>query len=160
MIAAAQRAKVTAEVRQRVKTVCGIFSHLTLWIKDKLCRFFNQLCVTVHAGKTLGLWKLNWQSFAGLWAGRAQSVHSGRGGRSGAVLHFSKRKCLISEEKLIFSVCLVSLPAEKEQEPKLTCEYCGWVDFAYTFKGSKRFCSMVCAKRQVTSSFILLLICL
>ncbi|XP_042364872.1 polyhomeotic-like protein 2b isoform X3 [Plectropomus leopardus] len=38
-------------------------------------------------------------------------------------------------------------PAEKEQEPKLTCEYCGWVDFAYTFKGSKRFCSMVCAKR-------------
>lgn len=40
-------------------------------------------------------------------------------------------------------------PAEKEQEPKLTCEYCGWVDFAYTFKGSKRFCSVVCAKRQV-----------
>ncbi|XP_028432209.1 polyhomeotic-like protein 2b [Perca flavescens] len=37
--------------------------------------------------------------------------------------------------------------SEKEQEPKLTCEYCGWVDFAYTFKGSKRFCSMVCAKR-------------
>uniref|UniRef100_A0A674MSN4 Polyhomeotic homolog 2b (Drosophila) n=1 Tax=Takifugu rubripes TaxID=31033 RepID=A0A674MSN4_TAKRU len=32
-------------------------------------------------------------------------------------------------------------------EPKLTCEYCGWVDFAYTFKGSKRFCSVVCAKR-------------
>uniref|UniRef100_A0A8C3A4N3 Polyhomeotic homolog 2b (Drosophila) n=1 Tax=Cyclopterus lumpus TaxID=8103 RepID=A0A8C3A4N3_CYCLU len=40
----------------------------------------------------------------------------------------------------------MNLP-EKEQEPKLTCEYCGWVDFAYTFKGSKRFCSMVCAKR-------------
>ncbi|XP_061893782.1 polyhomeotic-like protein 2b isoform X3 [Entelurus aequoreus] len=38
-------------------------------------------------------------------------------------------------------------PPEQEQEPKLTCEYCGWVDFAYTFKGSKRFCSMVCAKR-------------
>ncbi|KAL6112499.1 phc2 [Pungitius sinensis] len=38
-------------------------------------------------------------------------------------------------------------PPEKEQEPKLTCEYCGWVDFAFTFKGSKRFCSMVCAKR-------------
>ncbi|XP_061793501.1 polyhomeotic-like protein 2b isoform X3 [Nerophis lumbriciformis] len=38
-------------------------------------------------------------------------------------------------------------PPEHEQEPKLTCEYCGWVDFAYTFKGSKRFCSMVCAKR-------------
>ncbi|XP_068598398.1 polyhomeotic-like protein 2b [Brachionichthys hirsutus] len=36
---------------------------------------------------------------------------------------------------------------DKEQEPKLTCEYCGWVDFAFTFKGSKRFCSMVCAKR-------------
>ncbi|XP_068172195.1 polyhomeotic-like protein 2b [Antennarius striatus] len=36
---------------------------------------------------------------------------------------------------------------DKEQEPKLTCEYCGWVDFAYTFKGSKRFCSVVCAKR-------------
>ncbi|XP_061793519.1 polyhomeotic-like protein 2b isoform X5 [Nerophis lumbriciformis] len=39
-------------------------------------------------------------------------------------------------------------PPEHEQEPKLTCEYCGWVDFAYTFKGSKRFCSMVCAKRS------------
>ncbi|XP_077948976.1 polyhomeotic-like protein 2b isoform X1 [Gasterosteus aculeatus] len=38
-------------------------------------------------------------------------------------------------------------PPEKDQEPKLTCEYCGWVDFAFTFKGSKRFCSMVCAKR-------------
>uniref|UniRef100_A0A8D3A5K4 Polyhomeotic homolog 2b (Drosophila) n=1 Tax=Scophthalmus maximus TaxID=52904 RepID=A0A8D3A5K4_SCOMX len=38
-------------------------------------------------------------------------------------------------------------PPEKEQEPKLTCEYCGWVDFAFTFKASKRFCSMVCAKR-------------
>ncbi|KAJ0068673.1 hypothetical protein NL108_010324 [Boleophthalmus pectinirostris] len=36
---------------------------------------------------------------------------------------------------------------EQEQEPKLTCEYCGWVDFAYTFKGSKRFCSTPCAKR-------------
>uniref|UniRef100_A0A3Q2XBD9 Polyhomeotic homolog 2b (Drosophila) n=1 Tax=Hippocampus comes TaxID=109280 RepID=A0A3Q2XBD9_HIPCM len=32
-----------------------------------------------------------------------------------------------------------------QTEPKLTCEYCGWVDFAYTFKGSKRFCSMVCS---------------
>uniref|UniRef100_A0A8C7J0W9 Polyhomeotic-like protein 2 n=1 Tax=Oncorhynchus kisutch TaxID=8019 RepID=A0A8C7J0W9_ONCKI len=31
--------------------------------------------------------------------------------------------------------------------PKLRCEFCGWVDFAYKFKGSKRFCSMVCAKR-------------
>lgn len=36
---------------------------------------------------------------------------------------------------------------EQHQEPKLTCEYCGWVDFAYTFKGSKRFCSTPCAKR-------------
>lgn len=38
---------------------------------------------------------------------------------------------------------------EKPQapEPKLTCEYCGWVDFAFTFKGSKRFCSTPCAKR-------------
>ncbi|XP_061147925.1 polyhomeotic-like protein 2b isoform X1 [Syngnathus typhle] len=36
---------------------------------------------------------------------------------------------------------------ENDQEPKLTCEYCGWVDFAYTFKRSKRFCSMVCSKR-------------
>ncbi|KAF7652314.1 hypothetical protein LDENG_00098470 [Lucifuga dentata] len=35
----------------------------------------------------------------------------------------------------------------EKEEPKLTCEYCGWVDFAYTFKGSKRFCSVVCAKR-------------
>ena len=36
---------------------------------------------------------------------------------------------------------------EEPDEPKLTCEFCGWVDFAYKFKGSKRFCSMVCAKR-------------
>ncbi|XP_015237263.1 PREDICTED: polyhomeotic-like protein 2 isoform X1 [Cyprinodon variegatus] len=35
----------------------------------------------------------------------------------------------------------------EKEEPKLTCEYCGCVDFAYTFKGSKRFCSVVCAKR-------------
>lgn len=55
-------------------------------------------------------------------------------------------------------VYAVSLPTEKEQEPKLTCEYCGWVDFAYTFKGSKRFCSMVCAKRQVTFLVLCLLI--
>ncbi|XP_029989544.1 polyhomeotic-like protein 2b isoform X2 [Sphaeramia orbicularis] len=40
---------------------------------------------------------------------------------------------------------------EQEQEPRLTCEYCGWVDFAYTFKGSKRFCSMACAKRYNVS---------
>ncbi|KAF5905645.1 polyhomeotic-like protein 2 isoform X2, partial [Clarias magur] len=36
---------------------------------------------------------------------------------------------------------------EEPEEPKLTCELCGWVDFAYKFKGSKRFCSVVCAKR-------------
>ncbi|KAG5274696.1 hypothetical protein AALO_G00139160 [Alosa alosa] len=36
---------------------------------------------------------------------------------------------------------------DQEEEPKLTCEFCGWVDFAYKFKGTKRFCSMVCAKR-------------
>lgn len=33
------------------------------------------------------------------------------------------------------------------QEPMLTCELCGRVDFAYVFKRSKRFCSTVCAKR-------------
>lgn len=61
-------------------------------------------------------------------------------------------KCLISKEKQNFHpfFSAFSLLTEKEQEPKLTCEYCGWVDFAYTFKGSKRFCSVVCAKRQVT----------
>uniref|UniRef100_A0A8C7ICH0 Polyhomeotic homolog 2b (Drosophila) n=1 Tax=Oncorhynchus kisutch TaxID=8019 RepID=A0A8C7ICH0_ONCKI len=36
---------------------------------------------------------------------------------------------------------------EDSDSPKLSCEFCGWVDFAYKFKGSKRFCSMVCAKR-------------
>ncbi|TVK90471.1 Polyhomeotic-like protein 2 [Bagarius yarrelli] len=36
---------------------------------------------------------------------------------------------------------------EEPEGPKLTCELCGWVDFAYKFKGSKRFCSVVCAKR-------------
>ncbi|KAK5863065.1 hypothetical protein PBY51_000123 [Eleginops maclovinus] len=34
-----------------------------------------------------------------------------------------------------------------QQEPMLTCELCGRVDFAYVFKRSKRFCSNVCAKR-------------
>uniref|UniRef100_A0A8D3AGY7 Polyhomeotic-like protein 2 n=1 Tax=Scophthalmus maximus TaxID=52904 RepID=A0A8D3AGY7_SCOMX len=34
-----------------------------------------------------------------------------------------------------------------QQEPTLTCELCGRVDFAYIFKRSKRFCSTVCAKR-------------
>ncbi|XP_033825534.1 polyhomeotic-like protein 2 [Periophthalmus magnuspinnatus] len=33
------------------------------------------------------------------------------------------------------------------QEPMLTCELCGKVDFASAFKRSKRFCSTVCAKR-------------
>uniref|UniRef100_A0A3B4BHF1 Polyhomeotic homolog 2b (Drosophila) n=1 Tax=Periophthalmus magnuspinnatus TaxID=409849 RepID=A0A3B4BHF1_9GOBI len=32
-------------------------------------------------------------------------------------------------------------------EPMLTCELCGKVDFASAFKRSKRFCSTVCAKR-------------
>ncbi|XP_059916069.1 LOW QUALITY PROTEIN: polyhomeotic-like protein 2 [Gadus macrocephalus] len=31
--------------------------------------------------------------------------------------------------------------------PMLTCELCGKVDSAHIFKGSKRFCSMLCAKR-------------
>ncbi|XP_060615120.2 polyhomeotic-like protein 2 isoform X2 [Anolis sagrei] len=31
--------------------------------------------------------------------------------------------------------------------PKLKCELCGRLDFAYKFKRSKRFCSMACAKR-------------
>lgn len=41
------------------------------------------------------------------------------------------------------------LPKElkAQQEPMLTCELCGRVDFAYVFKRSKRFCSTVCAKR-------------
>lgn len=34
-----------------------------------------------------------------------------------------------------------------QQEPMLTCELCGRVDFAYIFKRSKRFCSTLCAKR-------------
>uniref|UniRef100_A0A672ZKB4 Polyhomeotic-like protein 2 n=1 Tax=Sphaeramia orbicularis TaxID=375764 RepID=A0A672ZKB4_9TELE len=34
-----------------------------------------------------------------------------------------------------------------QQEPMLTCELCGRVDFAYIFKRSKRFCSTFCAKR-------------
>ncbi|XP_034551370.1 polyhomeotic-like protein 2 isoform X2 [Notolabrus celidotus] len=34
-----------------------------------------------------------------------------------------------------------------QQEPMLTCELCGRVDFAFVFKRSKRFCSTVCAKR-------------
>ncbi|XP_062852680.1 polyhomeotic-like protein 2b [Trichomycterus rosablanca] len=40
-----------------------------------------------------------------------------------------------------------ALRDEEPEEPKLTCEFCGWVDLAYKFKGSKRFCSVVCAKR-------------
>ncbi|XP_057716186.1 polyhomeotic-like protein 2 isoform X2 [Corythoichthys intestinalis] len=34
------------------------------------------------------------------------------------------------------------------QEPMLTCELCGKVDFAYVFRRSKRFCSTLCAKRH------------
>ncbi|XP_058500165.1 polyhomeotic-like protein 2 isoform X1 [Solea solea] len=36
---------------------------------------------------------------------------------------------------------------KNQQEPMLTCELCGRVDFASIFKRSKRFCSTVCAKR-------------
>ncbi|XP_048879410.1 polyhomeotic-like protein 2b isoform X2 [Brienomyrus brachyistius] len=36
---------------------------------------------------------------------------------------------------------------EDANEPRLQCELCGWVDLAHKFKGSKRFCSVVCAKR-------------
>uniref|UniRef100_A0A8C6L6B5 Polyhomeotic homolog 2a (Drosophila) n=2 Tax=Nothobranchius TaxID=28779 RepID=A0A8C6L6B5_NOTFU len=42
-------------------------------------------------------------------------------------------------------LCPSDVPAQ--QEPMLTCELCGKVDFAYIFKRSKRFCSTVCAKR-------------
>lgn len=35
----------------------------------------------------------------------------------------------------------------QENEPTLSCELCGKVDFAYNFKRSKRFCSTACAKR-------------
>ncbi|NXT24214.1 PHC2 protein, partial [Syrrhaptes paradoxus] len=41
-------------------------------------------------------------------------------------------------------------PPESKEEgnpPKLKCELCGRVDFAYKFKRSKRFCAMACAKR-------------
>uniref|UniRef100_W5LRE7 Polyhomeotic homolog 2a (Drosophila) n=1 Tax=Astyanax mexicanus TaxID=7994 RepID=W5LRE7_ASTMX len=34
-----------------------------------------------------------------------------------------------------------------QEEPTLTCELCGKVDFSYNFKRSKRFCSTLCAKR-------------
>ncbi|KAM6924630.1 polyhomeotic-like protein 2 [Xenentodon cancila] len=42
---------------------------------------------------------------------------------------------------------LLSKEVKAPQEPMLTCELCGRVDFAYIFKRSKRFCSTVCAKR-------------
>lgn len=48
------------------------------------------------------------------------------------------------------SAARCSLSAESKEEgapPKLKCELCGRVDFAYKFKRSKRFCSMACAKR-------------
>ncbi|XP_061075893.1 polyhomeotic-like protein 2b [Conger conger] len=41
----------------------------------------------------------------------------------------------------------LELRPQEVEEPKLQCEFCGWVDFAYNFKGTKRFCSTVCAKR-------------
>uniref|UniRef100_A0A1A7WBX7 Polyhomeotic-like protein 2 n=2 Tax=Iconisemion striatum TaxID=60296 RepID=A0A1A7WBX7_9TELE len=42
---------------------------------------------------------------------------------------------------------LSSKDVTAQQEPMLTCELCGKVDFAYIFKRSKRFCSTLCAKR-------------
>lgn len=47
------------------------------------------------------------------------------------------------------------VPPESKEEgtpPKLKCELCGRVDFAYKFKRSKRFCSMACAKRYLPPS--------
>ncbi|XP_078695919.1 uncharacterized protein LOC144924509 isoform X11 [Branchiostoma floridae x Branchiostoma belcheri] len=42
-------------------------------------------------------------------------------------------------------------PAKKPKKPQdktlLKCEFCGKVDYQYRFRGSKRFCSMACAKR-------------
>ncbi|KAF1390956.1 hypothetical protein PFLUV_G00063480 [Perca fluviatilis] len=43
--------------------------------------------------------------------------------------------------------CFSPKEVKAQQEPMLTCELCGRVDFAYVFKRSKRFCSTVCAKR-------------
>lgn len=42
---------------------------------------------------------------------------------------------------------LSAVSKEEGAPPKLKCELCGRVDFAYKFKRSKRFCSMACAKR-------------
>lgn len=47
---------------------------------------------------------------------------------------------------MLTSVCAPPV-LKVQQEPMLTCELCGKVDFAYIFKRSKRFCSTVCAKR-------------
>ncbi|KAF6730234.1 Polyhomeotic-like protein 2 [Oryzias melastigma] len=56
-----------------------------------------------------------------------------------------------SEESLrsvvMTSVLVCPSEIKAKQEPMLTCELCGRVDFAYMFKRSKRFCSTVCAKR-------------
>ncbi|XP_066296616.1 polyhomeotic-like protein 2 isoform X3 [Branchiostoma lanceolatum] len=42
-------------------------------------------------------------------------------------------------------------PSKKPKKPQdktlLKCEFCGKVDYQYRFRGSKRFCSMACAKR-------------
>ncbi|KAM3617696.1 uncharacterized protein V6R79_009837 [Siganus canaliculatus] len=42
---------------------------------------------------------------------------------------------------------ILTKESKAQQEPMLTCELCGKMDFAYIFKRSKRFCSTVCAKR-------------
>ena len=52
---------------------------------------------------------------------------------------------------MLFTVCVyvcgVSELRGLQGGPMLTCELCGKVDSAHIFKGSKRFCSMLCAKR-------------
>ncbi len=36
---------------------------------------------------------------------------------------------------------------QDDDKPKLKCEFCGKVDYAYKFRRSKRFCTMACSKR-------------
>uniref|UniRef100_A0A3B3UP44 Polyhomeotic homolog 2a (Drosophila) n=1 Tax=Poecilia latipinna TaxID=48699 RepID=A0A3B3UP44_9TELE len=50
------------------------------------------------------------------------------------------------DSNCVCCLCVLS-ELKAQQEPMLTCELCGKVDFAYIFKRSKRFCSTVCAKR-------------
>lgn len=60
--------------------------------------------------------------------------------------------CYVLKAELVafLSLGVAPRPPESKEEgnpPKLKCELCGRVDFAYKFKRSKRFCSMACAKR-------------